>query len=77
MLFAILLQIVPPINYERPQPQGPAFSVVKVKQGGASKLAKKVGKLVAKGECDKARTTALEGGDFTLAERAVALCKQP
>lgn len=43
-------------------------------QDKARSLRKKVGKLVAAGQCSEARATALSAGDLDLAEQSARLC---
>jgi hypothetical protein len=73
-MIALLLQ-VGPVQYPSPQADVRMPVVVRHKTSGPSKLEKRVGKLMAKGKCDEARSMALEGGAIDLAARVREDCR--
>lgn len=53
----------------------PARPTVDIAALRRQRLQSKVAKLVKAGECDEARDLALEGGDMTMAEQAMRICR--
>lgn len=61
-------------TYQQMEAQNAANREANARQNDRA-LRARVGDLVAKGRCDDARTMALRGGDFDLAERVKAACE--